>query len=213
MERWGILSDRAIQKAVQERAITIDPYDDAHLNPASYDLTLGDGVTVYRDWVDVSGEPERETDGEHLFSRSVTHDVRQKPATITFRMTSEKGWILKPGIGYLMHTRERVGTERFVPVLDGKSSLGRLFVQVHVTAGYGDPGFEGQYTLEVLATHPVRLFPGMRIAQIRFHTIESGDDEVCGVEKLYTRAGHYTGDHAQGAVPSQAWTQFWKGIP
>lgn len=208
-ERWGILSDRAIREAVAASEIRIDPFDGAHLNPASYDLTLGDEVTVYDGWVDVAGEPHREdTDGSRLFLRNATYDVRQEPVAVKFRMGRERGWVLKPGIGYLMHTHERIWTERFVPVLDGKSSIGRLFLQVHVTAGYGDPGFDGQYTLEVIATHPVRIFPGMRIAQIRFHTIDSGGDEFRGVEKPYNRVGHYTGDHARGAVPSQAWRQF-----
>lgn len=74
------------------------------------------------------------------------------------------------------------------------STIGRLFVQVHVTAGYGDPGFDGQYTLEVVVTHPVRVFPGMRICQIRFHTAH-------GRIKLYD--GRYRGERACGAVPAE----------
>ena len=89
---------------------------------------------------------------------------------------------------------------RHVPVLDGKSSLARLFVSVHATAGYGDAGFDGQYTLEVTVTHPIVVFAGMRIAQIRFHTMHGE------VGKLYS--GNYTGETSKGAVASRAYKQF-----
>ena len=98
-----------------------------------------------------------------------------------------------------MHTRERVGTEKFVPIIDGKSSIGRLFVFCHVTAGFGDVGFFGQYTLEVLTVHPVILYAGMRICQIRFQSIAGEFD-------FYK--GHYRNETAQGAVPSHAYEQF-----
>ena len=96
-----------------------------------------------------------------------------------------------------MHTVERIRTDFYNPVLDGKSSIGRLFVKVHETAGYGDPGFNGQYTLEVTTSmFPVRLYPGMRICQIRFHTLE-------GALASYEETGHYKGEAAQGAVGSK----------
>ena len=103
--------------------------------------------------------------------------------------------MLMPGVGYLMHTAERVCTNKYVPVLDGKSSLGRLFVMVHVTAGYGDAGFDGQYTLEVLVHFPVIVYPGMRFCQMRFM-------EIKGDPVSYQRTGHYVGDKALGPVGS-----------
>lgn len=107
--------------------------------------------------------------------------------------------MVKPGIGYLMHTKERVATSCYVPVIDGKSSLGRLFVKAHETAGFGDPGFDGQYTLEITSVFPVILYAGMRICQVRFHTMR-------GETNLYR--GHYQGDNTRGAVPSRTWEQF-----
>ena len=177
----GILTDGAIAAAVACGDIEIDPYDSKHLNPASYDLTLGDEVLVYS------------------FDDQRAHDVREMPFTKK-RYIDDSGIILRPGDGYLMHTRERVWTGKYVPVLDGKSSIGRLFISVHFTAGYGDPGFNGQYTLEVTTLYPVRLYAGMRIAQMRFHT-------TCGtVQKPY--AGQYQGETAKGPVASRAWRQF-----
>jgi len=98
-----------------------------------------------------------------------------------------------------MHTAERVFSNRFVPVLDGKSSIGRLGICVHLTAGYGDPGFNGQYTLEVTTVYPVRVYPRMRFCQMRFHMIE-------GEVQQYT--GNYTGGSAMGPVASRCWKQF-----
>jgi dCTP deaminase len=174
----SILSDRDIVRAVEEGTIRIDPFDPVMLNPASYDLTLGDQVAMYA-------------------SRYL--DSREEQIARRFTLPVS-GVELTPGNGYLMHTVERVGSGHFVPVLDGKSSLGRLFVQVHATAGYGDPGYFGQWTLEVAVTHPVRLYPSMRIAQMRFHTLTSP------VERKYQ--GNYQNERAAGPVPSQAFRQF-----
>ncbi len=188
----GILSDRAIVAAITQGDIVIDPFQRKHLNTASYDLTLGDEIAVYRRWV-------AETVDGFLLPKGDTLDVKEEPQVERIKI-KPIGRLLHPGVGYLMHTVERVHTKKFVPVLDGKSSLGRLFVQVHATAGYGDPGFDGQYTLEVTVTHPIHLYAGMRIAQIRFHTLVG--------DPLKTYDGNYTGDAAKGPVPSRAWRMF-----
>lgn len=182
----GILSGEEIALGVRHGDILIDPYTPKNLNPASYDLTLGDQITIYQGVTPLDGDSSR-----YL-------DPKQKNPTTTLTMGPE-GYVLRPGVGYLMHTREVVGTDRYVPAIDGKSSIGRLFVMVHVTAGLGDPGFKGQYTLEVLSTYPIRLYPGMRICQVRFFTVR-------GNISLYN--GHYKGDTAKGAVASHAYEQF-----
>lgn len=174
-----ILSGSAIAEAVRLGAIEIDPYDARQLNPASYDLTLGDRALTY--------------EFGHV------HDVQKEPSTTAHRFDPVHGFVLRPGVGYLMHTRERIRTDRYVPVLDGKSSIGRLFVKVHETAGFGDPGFDGQYTLEVTTLYTMRLFAGMRIAQMRFHVVEG---------EMAKYQGNYVGDAARGPVASRAWRQF-----
>jgi len=193
----GILSDSEILKAVENGDIEITPFNPKQLNITSYDLTLGENVLVYKDWVmtDAPGE-------QHFLPLNHVLDTKKEPETISLKMDPQKGFTLRPGIGYLMHTHEVVGTKKFNPVLDGKSSLGRLFIQCHWTAGFGDPGFLGNYTLEVSAQHPVRIYPGMKFCQIRFHTI-AGE-----LSKTYDQVGHYTAKQAQGAVASQAWKQF-----
>lgn len=197
----GILSGPAIAEAIKNGDITVDPFEERHINPASIDLRLGPEVAVYSAWAD-----EYHRFGENAADASVglaslgtVLDVRDKPSVRKYVMDKERGWVVSPGILYLMHTQERVYTEKYVPVLDGKSSIGRLGLQVHLTAGYGDPGFNGVYTLEVLAVHPIRIFPGMRFCQMRFHTI---------VGEPISYDGHYQGKAAAGAVPSKAHEQF-----
>lgn len=173
-----ILSDLAIELAVSCGDITIAPFKHAQLNPASYNLTLGPDVLV----LDHHG----------------VHDIKDPPPMLRRTIDPIFGIVIRPGIGYLMHTVERVATNKYVPVIDGRSSVGRLFVGVHVTAGFGDPGYDGQWTLEVTTLCPIRLYAGLQIAQMRFHTI-AGE-----VRQLYE--GSYR--HSEGPVASRAWKQF-----
>lgn len=221
MSVGGILTDLAIREAIDKGEIEIDPFDAKQLNPASYDLRLGEGVAVYDPWTGGDGDGR---EGLQIYPRNNVHgdyydyrgddvacvkrryfttilDSKKEPVVRQYKIGA-RGFVLRPEIGYLMHTAERIATKRFVPVLDGKSSLARLFVSVHETAGYGDAGFDGQYTLEVTVKHPIRLYAGMRIAQIRFHTMHGE------VGKLYS--GNYTGETSRGAVASRAYKQFEK---
>jgi len=222
MPNGGILTGPEIRNAIYAGDIEIDPLvgleEGTYVNPASYDLTLGNRVAVYsRAVYAVLGGAHRETNssfsedemqrielcmGNNLYPDPTrVLDSKLEQHALEFTMYPTNGWWLKPGIGYLMHTAERVTTKRYVPVLDGKSSIGRLFITAHITAGYGDPGFDGQYTLEVVATHPVLVYPGMRFCQIRFHT-------PVGELLEYGHRGHYTGKASMGPVPSMAYLQF-----
>ncbi|HEY8094879.1 MAG TPA: hypothetical protein VIE65_02140 [Methylobacter sp.] len=222
-QNGGILSGLEIREMVARGDIVIDPWDSSHinddsrLNPASYDLTLGDEIAVYKDVV--SGLFEYPSDScfaglppghglkptgikqfDHMGVGGII-DAKKKNPVQRYRMNKETGFLLKPGIGYLMHTAERIRTDNFVPILDGKSSIGRLFIAIHITAGFGDPGFNGQYTLEVTAIHPVIIYPGMKFCQIRFHTI-------VGDVRSYKQSGNYQGDFACGPVESRSWRMF-----
>jgi dCTP deaminase len=213
--QYGVLSGSEILRTIKTGEIVIDPFEvdnikyEDRINSASYDLTLGPHVAVYSsvvtaDWGcrigGVPGERVR-VDCQHLKLPPVPClDAAQENPVERYEMDS-RGFMLMPGIGYLMHTVERIATNKYIPIIDGKSSIGRLFCFVHVTAGLGDPGFDGQYTLEVLVTHPLIVYPGMRFCQIRFFTI-------VGEAQNYQKAGHYTGKLAIGPVPSRSWTQF-----
>jgi len=216
----GILTDGAIRHAVETGDIEIEPFNPEHVNVTSVDLTLGRQVSVYKDWVKPIRRPLAKPpgqpieypppagDGRDLLPQYGLVDSKKPLETLDYEMDPEIGWVLKPGIGYLMHTAERIKTMKYNPILDGKSSVGRLFLQVHATAGYGDPGFDGNYTLEVIVQHPVRVYPGMRICQIRFQTLFTGVEGVTGPLRTYDKIGHYTAEKAQGAVASQVWKQF-----
>lgn len=198
-----ILTGEEIKKQIDLGNIEVDPLNEDNIQPASIDLTLGDEVRVYSNQIVTQFE---KYDQSAIPGESLHHDLyhlidpRQPQSTVSFKI-DERGFIIRPGILYLMHTAERLHAKNYVSVLDGKSSIGRLGVVVHLTAGYGDPGFNGQYTLEVTCIHPVILFAGMKIAQMRFHTLE-------GEITDYRWKGHYTGKAAQGAVPSIAHVQF-----
>lgn len=206
----SILSRSAIKSAVECGDIVIDPYDSKQLNSGSYDLRLGRDVKVYKRWVTglryldfpvprTYEDCEGQTFGPGLSKYEIgAIDMKEPPETIGY--TIHQKFLLVPGIMYLMHTKERVCSTKYIPVLDGKSSIGRLGIKVHLTAGYGDVGFDGQYTLEVEASGPIWVYPDMRVAQIRFH-------EVTGEIEDYKKSGHYVDSDAVGAVPSKAYKQ------
>jgi len=202
----GILSGPEIERQVKLGHIEVDPFEPAHINPASIDLTLGAACAVIRQ----RGMNDINPASIDLTLGAACAVICQRgmnvfPVDVADRGTWQSDAILpvagmfrlSPGLLYLMHTRERVATKRYVPVLDGKSSLARLGVKVHETAGYGDPGYDGQYTLEVSVTLPTILRVGMRVAQMRFHTLVG--------EPLYY-AGNYQG--ASGPVASRVHRQF-----
>lgn len=132
--------------------IKIEPWSDDQLNPNSYNLTLHDELLVYEEIVLDMKRPSR--------FRRIT--------------IPEEGLILQPNQLYLARTIEHTETHNFVPMLEGRSSIGRLGLFVHVTAGFGDVGFSGYWTLEMFAVQPVRIYPGVQVCQIFYHTL-SGD--------------------------------------
>lgn len=206
----SILSGHEIRRQVDTGGIEIDPYDETRVQPNSIDLTLGAEVCVYSS-VSAMGDPKYaglngiELGTSLAVSRCIHScggilDPREKSPHIVMRM-DESGWLLVPGVLYLMHTAERIHTKKYVTQLNGKSSIARLGVIVHFTAAYGETGFNGQYTLEVSAVHPTILYPGMAIAQAVFYTVE-------GEVEDYQTKGHYTGSGARGAIPSRSHEQF-----
>lgn len=204
-----ILSSTAILAArlASPNELNIAPYSDEQLNPASYDLTLGDELLVYcHDGVDRSREGRVVVSGRNLPSAGFALDSRRNNPTYQARVTNAEGLQVMPGRVYLMATRERIRLGlSLVGVVDGKSSIGRLGLVVHATAGYVDPGFDGHITLEIAALgEPVIIYPGMRIAQLRLMRLEGELDESEG----YQTKGHYVGARATGPVASCSYLQF-----
>ena len=105
---------------------------------------------------------------------------------------------MEPGRIYLAQTMEYTKTDGLVPMLEGRSSVGRLGINIHATAGFGDVGFHGRWTLELSCVQPVRIYAGMEICQIYYHTI------MGEIIKRYT--GKY--QESDGVRPSQMWKDF-----
>jgi dCTP deaminase len=100
----------------------------------------------------------------------------------------EDGLVLEPGILYLARTVEYTRTEGYVPMLEGRSSIGRLGLFVHITAGFGDVGFAGFWTLEIFCVQPIRVYPGVEVCQIYYHSIE-GEYETYSSGKYQNNQG------------------------
>ncbi len=115
-------------------------------------------------------------------------DMKEKNSLITFNIP-ETGYVLRPGVLYLGRTVERTKTDKFIPMIDGRSSIGRLGIWIHVSAGFGDIGFDGTWTLEITAIEPVRIYPNVEIGQVCFHK-PYGD-----IENLY-RGRYYKQEDA-----------------
>jgi len=143
-----VLSGLEIKRLLGSQ-IFIDPYDDSQLNPNSYNLRLHDELLVY--------------DNHEL-------DMR-RPNPAHRESIPDEGFVIQPGRLYLGRTLEHTRTEGLVPMLEGRSSVGRLGLFVHVTAGFGDVGFSGFWTLEISAIQPVRIYAGVPICQIFYHHI------------------------------------------
>lgn len=129
--------------------IIIEPFNENQLNPNSYNLRLHDKLLVYHD---------------NNLDMKKDNPVRE----ITI---PEKGLWLYPGELYLGRTVEYTETNNLVPGLDGRSSIGRLGINVHATAGFGDDGFYGFWTLEVSVVKPIKIYPNIEICQIYYHDI------------------------------------------
>ncbi len=137
--------------------IVIDPYKPERLNPNSYNLTLHDELMVYE---------------EVVLDMAKANRVRRIEIP-------KEGLVLSPNQLYLGRTVERTATHNLVPQIEGRSSVGRLGLFVHVTAGFGDVGFTGYWTLEMFAVQPVRIYAGVPICQIFYHEIAGEVTEYC----------------------------------
>ena len=167
-----ILSDRDIRARIEQGDILVDPLDnpDLQIQPASIDLRLSREFVVFKT------------------SRVAFIDSRQSHDDATERVTIEgdRPFVLHPGDFVLGSTFERVRIPNdLVARVEGRSSLGRIAVVVHATAGFIDPGFEGQITLELsnLGQLPVLLYPGMRVSQVVFHQLLSPAERPYGVAR------------------------------
>lgn len=172
-----ILSGKEIEKRLG-KDIHIEPYDPKRLNPNSYNLRLHNELLVY------------DSDVLDMKKENTAHGI----------IIPEEGLLLEPNKLYLGRTVEFTKTDNHVPMLEGRSSIGRLGLFIHVTAGFGDVGFSGYWTLEIFCVQPIRIYPGVEICQIYYHTID-------GEYELY-KSGKYQNN--VGIQPSLLYKDFEK---
>ncbi len=186
-----ILSDRTIRQELEAGRIEIDPLDESCIQPSSVDLHLDRYFRVF------------------LNHTTRVIDVKENQENLTELIKveeDEEPFILHPGEFVLGSTSERVRiADDLVGRLDGKSSLGRLGLLVHATAGWVDPGFNGYLTLELanVANLPITLYPGMKVGQISFAIMTSEADEPYGSTSVGSK---YQGQ--RGPTPSRYYENF-----
>ncbi|AGK97215.1 dCTP deaminase [Clostridium pasteurianum] len=148
-----ILSGKEIKDRLGKE-IVIEPFSEKQLNPNSYNLKLHNELLVYEDEV---------------------LDMKKENKARKIIIPPE-GIVLQPNKLYLGRTKEYTETDKFVPMLEGRSSVGRLGLFIHVTAGFGDVGFCGYWTLEIHCIQPIRIYSDVEICQIYYHSIEGNYD-------------------------------------
>lgn len=176
----SVLSDGTIRRLVAEGRIVIEPWDDGLVQPASVDLRLGDSFRVFHN------------------HRVTAIDLRDPPRNLTeeVEIAGDEPFAIHPGEFVLGRTLEAVAIpEDVVARIEGKSSLGRLGLIVHATAGFVDPGFRGSLTLEItnLTRVPIKLYAGLPIAQLSFMALDAPAERPYGSPEL---GSHYQGQAA-----------------
>lgn len=172
-----ILSGLEIHKRLG-KDIEIEPFNEKQLNPNSYNLRLHNELLVYDDPV---------------------LDMK-KPNTFRKLLIPEYGLVLEPGRLYLGRTIEKTSTHNLVPKLEGRSSIGRLGVHIHVTAGLGHVGAKGHWTLEIFCIQAVKIYPDIEVCQIYYH-------ELLGEYEDYSKGKYHDNSEVQ---PSMMYKEFLK---
>ena len=170
-----ILSGKEIESRINNEII-IDPFDKNRINPNSYNLSLHNELIMYKNSL---------------------LDMRKDNEVEKLKIPSN-GLVLEANRLYLGRTVEYTETKNLVPMLEGRSSIGRLGLFVHVTAGFGDVGFKGFWTLEIFCIQPIKIYPNVEICQVYYHTLEGSHENY--------NSGKYQDN--QGIQPSLLYKDF-----
>tara|TARA_B100000902_G_scaffold6342_1_gene8219 strand:- start:10594 stop:11160 length:567 start_codon:yes stop_codon:yes gene_type:complete len=185
-----MLSDKDIKKSLKNKEIQITPLDENYIQPSSVDLRVGSDFRVFEN---------------HKYSH-IDPKAEQNDLTTLVNSSQEEPFVLHPGEFVLGTTYEKVTlSNKIVARLEGKSSLGRIGLLIHSTAGFVDPGFSGYLTLELsnVANLPIKIYPEMKIGQISFYYLNSPSESEYG-SSVY--GSKYQGQ--KGPTPSKSHTDF-----
>lgn len=177
-----ILSDKTILEEIKKGTILIEPFDPKCLGTNSYDVHLGKYLATYEDDV---------------------LDARKHNEIKVFEIPDE-GYVLEPNTLYLGVTKEYTETLEHVPFLEGKSSVGRLGIDIHATAGKGDVGFCNTWTLEISVTQKVRIYHAMPIGQLIYFKVAGEIDNYYNIK----RSAKYN-NRTVKPVESMMWKNKW----
>ena len=191
----GMLTGAEIEKQIRKGRINISNYNPAQLNPNSYNLKLHPQLLVYKRGSDRSsilpsyrpGVSVEQADLHDNCNSDINRfetaisgvgnlsiinslcidplDMKVPNETIEFSIPKE-GYVLQPGVLYIGRTVERTSSDFYIPMINGRSSGGRLGISIHICAGFGDIGFDGTWTLEITCVEPIRIYPYTEIAQV-----------------------------------------------
>lgn len=163
-----ILTGDKIFEEVKNGNITITPFDEKRINPNSYNLSLSNKLIVYAD-----NMVQRIDNGVVTAFPILKEPIDMKKNNPCREIIiPDNGLLLEPGRVYLGKTNEYTATNKYVPLLEGRSSIGRLGIFIHVSAGFGDIGYAGNWTLELMVAQPVVIYPNVEICQIYYHTVD-----------------------------------------
>jgi dCTP deaminase len=185
-----ILTDIDLYEEIAKKNIIVTPLAEGAVGTNSIDVHLSKFMCVY--------EPEFDGLAEVIDAA--------KPCNVRYFEIPDNGIVLMPGEIYLASTLEYTETRKHVPVLEGKSSVGRLGINIHATAGFGDLGYRGHWTLEIFVVQPVRVYAGMPIGQIAYHEPKAAPE----TNYMDRETSTYTNDIDPKPQPSRLWKKLAK---
>jgi dCTP deaminase len=205
-----ILVDKDIKKYMESGDIVIEPFDPACLGTNSYDVHLARTLLAFKpSRIDAAtGRPLGDTPSSSPYYTDVVLDCKIEPEMEEIVIPDE-GYILRPGRLYLASTIEYTEVHKHVSFLEGKSSLGRLGLSIHVTAGKGDVGFCGHWVAELTTVHSIRVCAGMPIGQLIYHEVSSQPD----VDYASKSSQKYAAQHTRSFDPKPVASKMYKNFP
>lgn len=203
-----ILLAREIKKAYKNGDVRIEPYNEENLAINSIDVTMGKFLVTYVPLkiIDTKAGKVVVKDKERIkqmdsYIPEIDNfyiDMKKDNETFTIEIP-EEGLILNTDILYLGATNEKAGSDKFIPMYEGRSSLARLGFESHKSAGFGDLGFKSNWTLEITVTQPLKVYPNKRVGQVYF--LKADAEEV---ELAMQESGEYKGKYTDQPLPQSS---------
>jgi dCTP deaminase len=195
----SVLLGSSIIEEVEKGRIIIEPFHKENVGPNSVDVTLSNKLLTY-----VPCKIKRNQNGNNYVvvikqELESTYLDMAKDNEVFELEIPEDGLFLTPGILYLGSTNEKAGSDYFVPMIEGRSSMARLGLQIHVSAGFGDINFKSNWTLEITTIHSLKIYPNVRIGQVYFHEVDELERR-----KLFGGGKEYNGKYTNQPGPQKS---------